>query len=456
MMKRLNIKKIIIFGIILIGLHYAVGLFLSPKATAFIVEALNQKAQAKVSLEKANLWPLTFTVSLTDAKIFDPKDSGKCLINIPKGSLRLSLVGLLQKRLVISQASLDGAVIALEGRADGTFNVQDLGKTPEGSGKTKPFETIFSKDKKDVFGRIYELIRKKFSKEKIEEQKQVHQAAKKVTKEVEALPRGKRVHFKTLSDRPLFELQAMDISHSTIEFKSGDDLITISDAQLKINGLDFDPQNGLDLARFLINGSVSKGGVSLGGLFLSFLKTLAQNEPSAEFDIKLKDVNLEPLRFIYENSLPVEIVKGTVNLNSKSLITGDRLDSRNELSLSDHALKPKSTTLQLSKDFMPLDLVCDALNTIDPVHLNFNISGTVQNPEYSGFKESLNKVIQPALVNIKEKVKQEGMKSVDGLLKKGSQNASGEKQSPQTPQNPAPGALQSIQSIFGTQKQTQQ
>ena len=126
MIKRLNIAKITITVIALVIFHFATGLFISPAATQYVITQLNKNTAAKFSLEKAQIWPLTLNVKLVNLKVFGSKDTGKRIISVPDASLRLSVLGLLSKRLVVSRAVLKNAEISLEGRDDGSFNVQDI------------------------------------------------------------------------------------------------------------------------------------------------------------------------------------------------------------------------------------------------------------------------------------------------------------------------------------------
>jgi uncharacterized protein involved in outer membrane biogenesis len=142
--KRLNIVKIIITVIALIIFHFATGLFISPAATQYIITQLNKNTAAKISLEKAQIWPLTLNVRLINLKVFDPNDTGKRIVSVPAASFRLSVLGLLSKRLVISRAVLENAEISLEGRDDGSFNIQDI--IHPGQEKSSGTETLKKND----------------------------------------------------------------------------------------------------------------------------------------------------------------------------------------------------------------------------------------------------------------------------------------------------------------------
>ena len=163
------------------------------------------------------------------------------------------------------------------------------------------------------------------------------------------------------------------------------------------------------------------------------------------------------MRFIYEDSLPVDVVKGTLNLTSKTNIVNDALDSKNTLSLSNHELKAKGLAGLSSASFMPVSTICEGLNSLNPANLNFNISGTVEKPEFSGFLKSLTDLIKPNLKNVGQTIKNEvTKKGASGLL----EAVSGKKESSQqsVPADTSKensitqNAVNSLQSIFGKNK----
>ncbi|MDP2912471.1 MAG: hypothetical protein Q8N91_00500, partial [Candidatus Omnitrophota bacterium] len=127
------------------------------------------------------------------------------------------------------------------------------------------------------------------------------------------------------------------------------------------------------------------------------------------------------VRFVYESSLPVQVVKGFITLRSDTHIEEGAIDSRNEISLRDQALLPKAGGSQ-AMGFMPIAAVCEAMNRVDPLKLDFNIGGTVEKPEFGGFQESLMALIKPYIVNFQEKIKSEGLKALGRLLDKEGNN----------------------------------
>jgi hypothetical protein len=67
---------------------------------------------------------------------------------------------------------------------------------------------------------------------------------------------------------------------------------------------------------------------------------------------------------------------------------------------------------------LPVASIMDALNSIDPVHLRFEIKGTVDKPEFGGFQESLISLVKPYLSNVTRKLQEEGVKALGSFLDK--------------------------------------
>ena len=394
MKKYFNIKNLIILVVGLVIFHFAVGLAISPMLSTFIIDAINKEANTKIYIKQVNVWPMTLSLSIKDLKIFDPDKEDTRIIGVSDTSVRLSVLGLLSKRLVISSIAMNAAQIDLEGTSDGTFNIQKLARQKS---DTRPRPGIFDiiKGKQDWFSRAYGLLKNKV---KTHQAKQQAQAKKEeVTKDVSSLPKGRRVHFKTASGRYVLQVGNMAVSGLSIKLKAQDGRqIDIDKATASIGNFAFDPELGMQLKRFDLSGAVVTRKVSAdntaGRLVFHYNESVSGKNDKSVFDIKVKNVDLDAVRFIYEDSLPVEVVKGMLDLDSRTDIVNGSIDSRNSLSLSDHELKAKGFAF-LSGGFMPAPMICENLNKMNPVKLNFAITGTVDKPEFSGFMKSLSEAI---------------------------------------------------------------
>jgi hypothetical protein len=439
MMKFLKIRNIVIVLVILALVHFTVGLLLSPKLGEFIIGKINQYSSAKVYIERLNFWPLTFSASLKNIKIFDPQNTNNKIAEIKLASIHLSPLGLLSKRL-ISEIKISGANIYLEGEPDGAFNIQKLIQ-PKTTGKPITPEGAIDGaiQKKDWFARGYDLLKKKFSSHALKKEKARGAEAKKITKIVTILPRGRRVIFKS-KDSYLFEIKKLTITGSYLNLKNQDGRsVQVEDARIEIGNAAFDPELGFRLGRAEVEGKIKSAGVAAGSLKFAYKGTFSKDDRKAQFNFGLKEVNLGALRFIYENSLPVSVNKGTLNLTSDTILDNGNLNSSNKLTLSNHELKPKALN-QPADIFMPLPLLCESLNSINPLRLDFIISGTVNKPEFKGLMRSLADLVKPNLKNIGQAIKGEvGSKGVSAETSKEKSNAEN--------------AISSLQSIFGNNKQ---
>jgi len=398
--KYLNIKNLIIMVAGLVVFNFVVGLAISPALSTFIIDKINKEANTKIYIKQVNVWPLTLSLGIKDLKIFDPDKEDARIIGVKDVSVRLSALGLLSKRLVVSSIAMNGAEVDLEGTSDGTFNIQKLARQ-KGSPKAQPGFFDILKGKQDWFSRAYGLLKKRGNRGKAPQAKK---ATKDVSRDVSSLPKGRRVHFKTAAGRYVLQVGSVAISDLSLKLKSQDGReINIDKATASIGSLGLDPELGLQLARFYIDGAVMTKGGSAGRLEFRYNGAAAGKDDKAVFDIKLKDVNLDAVRFIYEDSLPVEVVKGMLNLDSKTNIVNGSIDSRNSLSLSGHELKAKGMAL-LSGGFMPAPMICENLNKMHPVRLNFAITGTVDKPEFSGFMRSLADLIKPGSEDVSKAV----------------------------------------------------
>ncbi len=402
MMKFLNIKNIVIFAAVLAVLHFGISLVASPMVSPIVVKAVNEAAGTKISIGKVNVWPLTLSISLKDLKVFDPQKEDERILSINNASIRLGALGLLSKRLTVSSININGAQLSLVGEPDGSFNVQKLG-TKETAGKAKPKAGILDmlKGKKDWFSKVYDFLKDRFSKKSLEKKREAASRAKKITRDVLTLPKGRVVHFKTAAGRYLLEVRNLAINNFSLKLEARDGReIEIDKAELRAGNLGFDPELGLRLGSISLSGGVMNKGAASGRMDLRYSAISTARQEKVEIDLNLKDVDLDAVRFIYEDSLPVEVVKGRLDLTSKTDIDNEALNSKNTFSLSEHELKAKGSLGLPSTGFMSALVICEGLNSLDSATLKFDITGTVDKPEFSGFMKSLKDLIKPSLKTI--------------------------------------------------------
>ena len=135
MSKIFNLKGIGILLGVLVILHFLIGFIISPFVAEKVLEAINSAGGAKVKAEKIMVWPLTLSASLKNMKVFDSEGKER-ILSLKKASIKLSFIGLLSKRVVISSIKGNGVEVNLRAESDGTFNVERLADAP---GEKKPF-----------------------------------------------------------------------------------------------------------------------------------------------------------------------------------------------------------------------------------------------------------------------------------------------------------------------------
>lgn len=422
--KRLNITGIVIFILVLFAIQFGVGLVISPAVGSLIIDTINHSARTKISAQSVNVWPLTLSFSMKGLKVFDPEKQDVRIIKADDASFRISPLALLSKRLVFSSIRLNGAEVDLEGKSDGSFGIQGLQmssqvKKAQAAGVGPDLGSMWkiASKNKDLFAKVYSFINDKFSK-KGQEKRRLDREVKKSERSVTGLPKGKSVRFRIGKGAYLFEIKKLSINKGYIKVMPYNAApIEINPARLSLGGLKFDPDNGAMIGSFSIRGDVYRAGNKSGGIDMAF----SQTDGAASFDIRLEDIDLDAVRFAYQDSLPVNIIKGNINLSSKTSIKGNAINSNTSLLLTGHRLEPKDGS-RIAFGIVPVATIVEALNGIDPVKLKFKISGTVENPEFSGFQESLMSLIKPYISNIKDKVMKEGMNALGKLLERVKEN----------------------------------
>ncbi len=449
-MKLVNTKGAVIFAGVLIIFQLAVGLVISPRFGNVVIDAVNKHTKAKVDIDRINIWPLTLSCSIQGIRVFDPDNENERIALVPKAVMKISPLRLLAKQVVFSKIEIRDAEILVKGEPDGSFNVQKLvgAKKEE---KALDALGLFDrfKGKKDWVSRVYDMVKKNFGKEAIAKRKAEREEAKKTKKEIQPLPTGRRVKFKTPSDAYVFQIKDFTIKDSRINLDPGDgSAVNVEKAVVSIRNLGIDPARGARFDGLKIKGKLDKGGDPAGTLNLEYSSGFKGDDHRATFIISAEDINLAAVSFIYKDSLPVDFKEGYFTARSSTEIVNNNIDSRNSVSLKDHDVSPAERGVMVG--LVPLSTVCEALNQVDPASFKFDITGTVESPEFSGFMESLMALIKPYLSNVVKNIKEEGVKALGDIFggSKGEVASQGISSGGET----ASKALDSIKSIFSGEK----
>lgn len=449
-MKIFNIKGIIILAVLIGCVQLIGGLILSPVLSPMVIDAINKSSSAKISIEKVTVWPITLSCSLKDLKVYDPDNDKERIALVQKASVKISPLALLSRRLVISRLKISGAQIDIKGEPDGSFNVQKLAKTKQAAQKPAPGAGVFDRfrKKKDWFGRIYDMVKKGSSKEAAKEKAARRKKTQQLEKEVVWLPKGKKVLFIRPNDRYVFEIRDLSVTNSSLKLvDDAGESVDVDRASIHISDLRLDPVAGARFSELGVEGAVTKSGKRSGSFDIVYAQGLKKDTQASTFDISLKDLDLTAVRFIYKDSLPVNFQKGRVSVDSRTNIINGDLDSNNSITLKDHLVFSANNSQMVG--FMPLTIVCDALNKINPVQLKFKITGTVEKPQFQGFEKILLDLIKPYMADVTKDLKQKGLDVLKSMLNK--------KSEPSPEPQPAQGdtaqkALESIKSLFGSKE----
>ncbi|MFH1772127.1 MAG: DUF748 domain-containing protein [Candidatus Omnitrophota bacterium] len=444
--KVINIKGIAILAAVLLIFQLSFGFLISPFALKFISKCLNRHTAAKVSTGSLRFWPLTLSCSADNLKVFDPDNEKQRIASVGKASFRMSILGLLSKRFAISRMSLSDVEVNVKGEPDGSFN---LGKIVPKDKKAKKSSVLQrSEVKRDWFNRVYEIVKERYSRKKAESNELKAKEKKKITRKVSDLPKGRRVNFYGFSPRNMFEARNISVKNVSIRLEDENSAVVyIKNAALYIKSLGFDSERGFKFDGAEVKGQIEKDGALAGSIELSYQNEVRDNKDTAKINITAADIDLPSVSFIYEDSLPVFVAKGSLDIKSQIAIINDTLDSNFTLRLKGHSLAPRAGG-KISLGSTSLKVICDVINTIDPAEFSFNIKGKTDKPSMEGFNDSLKNLIKPYLTNYAGKIKEEGAGALKGILNKSNPSPL-EKALPEEGLQKEDRGIESLKSIFG-------
>jgi len=446
-MKVFNAKGIIILAVILLVIQLGVGLVISPILGSVVINSLNKASGTKITVGKVSVWPLTLSCSFKDLKVFDPDNENQRMAWIKKASMRVSPLRLLSKQFVLSHVIVSGAEIDLKGEADGSFNIQKLARGGEaGKGPVKK-TGLFKKagSKQDWFSRVYGMMKDSSSKDAVEKKAAEQKERKKIEREIQELPKGRRVFFKTLSDEYVFQIRNFTIKNSRLNIETTDkENISVDKASIIIRNLGIDPAKGARFDILSVRGNINKEDIPAGSFDLEYAQSFKRNEQRTAVDLSAKNIDLAAVSFIYKDSLPVDFTKGIIDIRSDTKIINDALDSNNSIVLKGHNVIPKRGQQGMVGMF-PLGAVCDAMNKVDPLGMKFKITGTLKNPEFKGFQDILMNLLKPYLTGMVTGVLEgKSEAALGGLLGGGGAKAA----DASSEEDSASKAVDSIKSLF--------
>jgi len=420
MSNKINIKGLITVVVLLAAFHLATGFLISPLVAQALVKNLNETSDLRLSVEKVNFWPLTLSLEVKNLKVFDPADTGRRLLLVAQARAHLSFLQLLAKRLVLEQAKVDGLRFAMAGEPDASFHMPTAGsrKTNLDLGLTfNKWKADWGQNKEEMIAKVQKFLKEDCSKEKLDKYKLRFKQAKAVAqKSVKKKLKGRIVEFKTPADSGLVELRAVGLENAYLSMQDQqNNTLAIDQGKIQASGVVYDPElGGLAYDSLVVAARIKASGAVAGSLRMKSVNKLEADKRRSEYDFTFQGLDLAALRFFYQSVLPVNLQKGKLDLESRTVFLDDALDSQNSLTLRDHSFGGQEYAKVLDK--------------INPLALSFKVGGTVFSPDFKDLDSSFNKLLQQnAKEVIKETVKEEASKALDKYIDKdkGSSDASG-------------------------------
>lgn len=376
-----NLKGIALLAVALTVCDLAVAYGLSPAMTDWAVRAVNRHTQAKVSIERLRLHPVLLTLTAESIEAADPGDPSRRMFLADRLRANLDPVALLAGRVFLGDLSFRQVELVLVKDAQGDFNVEKLVKKDageKGPGGWMDGAKEWFKQKtggeQDWFGDAYDKAKKWVRQPKDEKKK-----SPKIVS-VREEPRGRVVSFSTLQD-PTFRVGSVRIDGGRLVLsdRSGD-LPPIEDLKFHLDSFVMRRSGGFDFASIGTSGRLRTAREG------SFDFDLTRSNGRIRSRFVTRNLDLAPLKSLYEASSPVTVDRGYLTLDCRSELSAEAVSSRNQLKLEDYRL----TLAQEAKlGPVPASLVIDALNRRQTLDLNFDISGDPDHPSMSGFETTL-------------------------------------------------------------------
>jgi len=381
-MIKINLRGLMVLVVVLAVIDLGVAYGLSPLAAKMAQSSMSLASGTKIDLGTVRFHPLLLSLTLKDVQIRDPKNPEMRIFRADSASAQLDIVALLKKEIVFSNIIAHGAKVELIRDASGKFNVETLGQEDKGQVEGLIDKAKTAYEKRDWFGKAYDSWRR--SQKKKAERKQ---ADKVLRTNARQLPRGSVVAFRY---GPEFVFRAGKIRLENADIvlvDKGQRLPPFRNVDAEIRNLAITAQGQLRFTGFELKGIFEAS--RKGEFDIRFSDK--EGGAASDISIRLKDLDLAPLRPFYEKSLPVSIAAGYLELDSKTHSTEAALQSVNKLKLADYRIEAKKDWNPLAG--APIEAIVAALNRRPSFELDFEIGGTPDKPTFTGFRDALMKLV---------------------------------------------------------------
>ncbi len=379
MIKAINIKGIITVIVCLVIVDSACAYVLSPFIAPMAVSIINKNIDPKVEFKSVRVHPILLSVDLTQVSISDAENEQHQIMTASKIAASIDIWRVLKKQLAVSRLNIDDMQISVDKSADGqiALALADGGDVKEVSTMDRLKQAI-DFGKSDWFTRLYGWIKKELKKDRSSQTKKAASQKKVVDTEVEGLKRGRIIHFDG-QDKTTFRVGEVKITNAkAIVSNSGQRLPAFEKMNLSLKNFELNQFNHIGFDHIKGNGEFATATPGKFKFGIEF------KDKVCDTYLELHAFDLAELRPIYNNSLPIAFERGLLELNSKSHIEDKALDSKNNLTITDHTIT-KSSMLSITGFVM--GPIIEALNKQNPLKLTFDIGGTPDKPSFDGLKK---------------------------------------------------------------------
>lgn len=377
--------------------HFAATLVTAP--TGWVLGTQAEVVQARFD-------PLSGRLSFSDFSVVDPKAPDEHLLVVGQVSLEVGLVGLMEKRVVIHQASAASILLHVKREADGSLNLDNVGSGWDAAGYLDWLKTHAGQvDWWGLFEKLWNYWRTRPPATAPTPQPDFSGA--------HALERAQPWFALERIGAERFELTLTD------SFGHGGPLPALRQAEFILENVVLPPRRATRPIRVTLSGQLADAPGARLELSLTFAPQ-GQDAFLTSLQFNLEHIELTAFSPLYEHSLPVRVLGGTASLTGTLTVGAQgQLDGAVRWSLA--GLKLARTAEHPSLfgfDPATSEAVVQGLNRFSldtPIAFAFTMGGTATTPTFDweaafldvavqGLERQANVLLQPVILWIKQRI----------------------------------------------------
>ena len=351
-------KRQLIAGFIaaLLAGDLAVAYLVSPAIAQNIRQVLERRMAADISFRDLRVHPLFLSFSMNDVRVSEA-DSSVQVLRGKKLRGRLAMRGLLARKMIVTDLTIDRFDMKVIKDDNGTLNVEKIlrSKEPADPEQAPPGEHFVGWKHKDWVFNLYERLKFEVRGDK----KSSPSSPEKFGIAKVTLRNGSLI----LTDRRMKPLRFQRI-------------------RMDVRGL-----------RWYENGSFRLDSLAVGGELRSetegkFHVAMRRRKGRIDFVVRLREVDLALLTPLYKSSSPVFFERGYGWLDSRSRVQSERILSENRLGITGYKMRSVVDWSPESQIFL------GALNGHPELMVEFAVRGHPDEPAIAGLEDSFMQVIE--------------------------------------------------------------